>query len=128
MGHIMLPLLSICNGDMVIRLMNTERLELTEACCHDGQPPRFHSVCVLWHTYRALILDYMSIYTITYMHISYTQIHPIETITEKLAKRNVQLFIYIYIYTVKDFLLYSQSVNLEMPSQSHCGPFKMLTM
>lgn len=60
-------------------------------------------------------------------YISHTQIHSTETITEKLAKRNVP-FIYIYIHTVKDFLLYSQSVNLEMPSQSQCGPFEMVIM
>lgn len=128
MAHPLAYLLySICNGDMFIRLMNTERLKLTEASCHDGQPPGSHSVCMLWHTYRAFIFGYMSMHTIAYMHISYTQIHSTETITEKLAKRNVQ-FIYIYIHTVKDFLLYSQSVNLEMPSQSQCGPFEMVTM
>lgn len=58
------------------------------------------------------------------MHISQTQIHFIETITEKLAKRNVQ-FIYIYIHTVKDFLLYSQSVNiLRNPTQITVGSLK----
>lgn len=48
------------------------------------------------------------------MHVSHTQIYSIEIITEKLATRYVQLYIYIYIYIhmVKDFLLYSQSVNI----------------
>lgn len=128
MAHPLTYLLhSICNGDMFIRLMNTERLKLTEASCHNGQPPGSYSVCVPWHTYRAFIFNYMSMHTIAYMHISHTQIHSTETITEKLAKRNAP-FIYIYIHTVKDFLLYSQSVNLEMPSQSQCGPFEMVIM
>lgn len=68
---------------------------------------------MLWYDYRALLLDYIkSIHTITPMHLSHTQVHSIKTITEKLAKRNVQLFIYIYTHTVKGFLLYSQSVNI----------------
>lgn len=93
--------------------MNTDRLKLTEASCHGEQPSGFHLECVLWHNYRALLLDYISMHTITYMHISHIQVHSIKTITGKLAKRNIQLFIYIYIHIVKDFLLYSQSVNLE---------------
>lgn len=44
------------------------------------------------------------------MHVSHTKIYFIEIITEKLAKRYVQL--YIYIIHTKDFLLYSQSVNI----------------
>lgn len=98
---------------MFTRIMNTDRLKLTKASGHDEQPLRFHSECVLWYDYRAVLLDYIKfIHTITHMHISHTQVHSIKTITEKLAKRNVQLFIYIYIHTVKDFLLYSQSVNI----------------
>lgn len=48
------------------------------------------------------------------MHVSHTQIYSIEIITEELATRYVQLYIdiYIYIHMVKDFLLYSQSVNI----------------
>lgn len=48
------------------------------------------------------------------MHIPHTRIHSTETIIEKLAKRNLQLFIYTYIYihTVKDLLLQSQFVNI----------------
>lgn len=48
------------------------------------------------------------------MHMPHTQIHSTETIIEKLAKRNLRLFIYTYIYihTVKDLLLQSQFVNI----------------
>lgn len=120
---------SICNDNTVTRFMNTDRLKLTEASCHE-QPPRFHSECVLWHHSRALLLGHIkSIHTITHMHVSHTQIHCIETITKKLVKRNVQLFIYIYVHTVKDFLLYSQSVNiLENAQQKSLWAFEMVTM
>ena len=89
---------SICNGNTVTRFMNTDRLKLTEAGGREEHLPRFHLECVLWHNCWALVLDYVkSIQPSHHVQIPHPWVHSIETITEKLAKRTVWLFIYIYI-------------------------------